>query len=98
MNSLTATKTPMNLNSPMATALVSLLAGINGTGGLGVIINIRELVMPTGIHFYTFYSFSNKFPYYITDNSICGTPETNTLRVNSYFSCKAIRTRVVALI
>jgi hypothetical protein len=51
MNSLTATKTPMNLNSPMETAPVSVLAGINGTGGLGVIINIRELVMPTGIQF-----------------------------------------------
>jgi hypothetical protein len=50
MNSLTATKTPMDLNSPMATA-VSLLAGINGTGGLEVTINIRELVMPTGIQF-----------------------------------------------
>ncbi len=37
----------------------------------------------------------DEFPH--GDKSICGTPETNTLRVNSYFSCKAIRTRFVAL-
>ncbi len=61
--------------------IVSRLAGINGIGGVRVIINTIESLWCRRRQVYsshirlTFYSFSNKFPYYIIDNLICGTPE-----------------------